>query len=77
MTTKLIHALHRALGAQLSAYGWRGAPRCLLSMALGMWIAEGKKRLAALTYLVSEGALSGSSTGSAGLQSRSKSCEGK
>jgi hypothetical protein len=58
MTTKLIHALHRALGAQLSSYGWRGAPRCLLSMALGMWIAEGKKGLAALTYLVSEGALS-------------------
>jgi hypothetical protein len=58
MTTKLIHALHRALGAQLSSYGWRGAPRCLLSMALGMWIAEGKKRLAALIYLVSEGALS-------------------
>lgn len=54
MTTKLIRALHQALRAQLSVYGWR----CLLSMALGMWIAEGKKTLAALTYLVSEGALS-------------------
>jgi len=54
MTTKLIHALHKAFKAQLSAYGWRS----LLSMALGMWIAEGKKTLAALTYLVSEEALS-------------------
>lgn len=27
-------------------------------MALGMWIVEGKKTLAALTYLVSAGALS-------------------
>jgi len=54
VTTQLIRALHHRFRAHLTSYGWR----CLLSMALGMWIAEGKKKLAALTYLVSEGALS-------------------
>ena len=54
VTTQLIRALHRRFRAHLTSYGWR----CLLSMALGMWIAEGKKVLAALTYLVSLGALS-------------------
>jgi len=54
MTASLLRALHRKFRAQLTSYGWR----CLLSMALGMWIAEGKKVRAALTYLVSEGALS-------------------
>ncbi len=54
VTTQLIRALDQRFRAHLTAYGWR----CLLSMALGMWIAEGKKVLAALTYLVSSGALS-------------------
>lgn len=54
VTTQLLKALRQHFRAQLTSYGWR----CLLSMALGMWIAEGKKVLAALTYLVSAGALS-------------------
>ena len=54
VTTQLLRALHQEFRAHLTSYGWR----CLLSMALGMWLAEGKKVLAALTHLVSLGALS-------------------